>query len=470
DLGSFLSWTWYFFHKRFDEVDPIIANRLKHLIRERILDPYMQRSDYWWQAFNYHPGVLVNNWNPWCNSNVLLCNLLIEDDRDKLAKAVYRTMQSVDEFINYVKSDGACEEGSSYWGHAAGKLYDYLQILNDASGGKLSLLQDPMIKRMGEYIARSYVGNGWVVNFADASAKGGGEPGLIYRYGKATGSEMMQHFAAYLLQQQGGTEHWSVERDFFRSVENIISLQELQRTSPALPDDPVTWYPETEVCYIRNSAGYFLAAKGGNNNESHNHNDVGSFSLYINQQPVFIDAGVGTYTRQTFSSERYKIWTMQSNYHNLPLINNLPEQFGSNFRASDVSFDSAHAVFKVNISGAYPKDAAVDYWKRQYQLDDRKGLLIKDEFKLTEVKGPIVQHFMTRALPDISKKGVVLLTSDGATAELRYDPVQWDASVDEIPQTDPRLSRVWGKAIYRLVLTAKKKGLKGSYVFRISKL
>lgn len=470
DLGSFLSWTWYFFHERFDEVDPIIANRLKHLIRERILDPYMQRSDYWWQAFNYHPGVLVNNWNPWCNSNVLLCNLLLEDDKDKLAKAVYRTMQSVDEFINYVKSDGACEEGSSYWGHAAGKLYDYLQILSDASGGKLSLLHNPMIRRMGEYIARSYVGNGWVVNFADASAKGGGEPGLIYRYGKATGSEMMQHFAAYLFQQQGGTEHWSVERDFFRSVENIISLQELQHTSPALPDDPATWYPETEVCYIRNSAGYFLAAKGGNNNESHNHNDVGSFSLYINQQPVFIDAGVGTYTRQTFSSERYKIWTMQSNYHNLPMINGMQEQFGATYRASDVSFDSAHDVFKLNIAGAYPKDAAVEYWKRQYQLDDRQGLLIKDEFKLSEAKEPIVQHFMTRNLPDISKKGIVLLTSDGATTQMQYDPAQWDASVDEIPQTDSRLSRVWGKAIYRLVLTAKKKGLKGRYLFRISKL
>lgn len=32
-----------------------------------------------------------------------------------------------------------------------------------------------MIKNMGEYISRSYVGKGWVVNFADASAKGSGD-------------------------------------------------------------------------------------------------------------------------------------------------------------------------------------------------------------------------------------------------------------------------------------------------------
>ncbi len=54
-----------------------------------------------------------------------------------------------------------------------GKLYDYLQILSDGTGGKISLFDEPMIRRMGEYMSRSYVGNGWVVNFADASAQGG---------------------------------------------------------------------------------------------------------------------------------------------------------------------------------------------------------------------------------------------------------------------------------------------------------
>ena len=49
---------------------------------------------------------------------------------------------------------------------------------------------------MGEYIARSYVGNGWVVNFADASAKGGGDPYLIYRCGKAVKSDILKQFAS----------------------------------------------------------------------------------------------------------------------------------------------------------------------------------------------------------------------------------------------------------------------------------
>jgi len=35
-------------------------------------------------------------------------------------------MHSVDQFINYYHDDGACEEGPSYWGHAGGKMFDYL--------------------------------------------------------------------------------------------------------------------------------------------------------------------------------------------------------------------------------------------------------------------------------------------------------------------------------------------------------
>ena len=59
-----------------------------------------------------------------------------------------------------------------------------MQILSDGTGGRISLLNEPMIRRMGEYMSRSYIGNGWVVNFADASAQGGGDPLLIYRFGK----------------------------------------------------------------------------------------------------------------------------------------------------------------------------------------------------------------------------------------------------------------------------------------------
>ena len=135
--GALMAWVHYFFRKPFDKINPVVSLQMRKAIKERILDPYMNDDEMWWMAFNWKPGEIINNWNPWCNSNALQCFLLMENNKDKLAKAVYRSMQSVDKFINFVKSDGACEEGTSYWGHAAGKLYDYLQILSDSTGGKI---------------------------------------------------------------------------------------------------------------------------------------------------------------------------------------------------------------------------------------------------------------------------------------------------------------------------------------------
>ncbi len=468
DIGSFLAWTWYFFHDSFDKVNPVIAARLRKTIRQRILEPYMMRSDYWWQALNDKPGLLVNNWNPWCNSNVLTCFLLLEEDKDKLALAVYRTMQSVDQFINYVQADGACEEGPSYWGHAAGKLYDYLQLLSNASKGKLSIFKEPMIKNMGEYISRSYVGKGWVVNFADASAKGGGDAGLIYRYGKAVNSAEMKSFASYLLQASNKKMEINAGRDFFRSIENIASFKEIPSVLPALPDAVYTWYPQTQFCYMKNKAGFFFAGKAGFNNESHNHNDVGTFSLYVDSLPVFIDVGVGTYTRQTFSSERYAIWSMQSNYHNLPMINGQPQQFGTQYRASNVSFSAEKNLFTLDMANAYNKEAAVNKWVRNYSLEDSR-LIIEDVFELAEKKMKNQLNFITWARPELVKPGIVLLQKEGKSVKMQYDAEMFDVSVEVIPQPDQRLSKVWGKEVHRLVLLAKQQQLKGRYQFIISK-
>ena len=463
NYGSMLAWVYYFFHDTFDKADPVISLRLRHELQERILDPFMENDREWWMAFYWKPGEIINNWNPWCNSNVLQCYLLLEDDRNKLTDAVWRTMQSVDKFINFVKSDGACEEGTSYWGHAAGKMYDYLQILSDGTNGKVSLFKNPMIRRMGEYISRSYVGDGWVVNFADASAKGGGDAPLIYRYGRAVGSEEMMQFAAYLL--KGKRPTIPLGNDAFRTLQCVLLNKELEQTEAAHKVPACTWYPETEFCYLTNNSGWFLATKGGFNNESHNHNDAGTFSLYINNTPMFIDAGVGTYTRQTFSSERYSIWTMQSNYHNLPMINGVPQRFGQEYKATNVVCKEKQRYFSADISTAYPEEAAVNSWTRAYKLENKR-LVITDKFSLKETKAANLVNFLVWGDIDISKAGKVSITVGDEHATLEY-PTNFKATLETIELPDTRLSNVWGEQIYRIVLTDSQKRLEGSYKFII---
>lgn len=459
DLGGLLSWTYYFMHDEFDKIDPEISKRLYRELDKRIMTPYLENNNFWWLAWNYK-GQMVNNWNPWCNSNALMTFMLLEDNPDRLSDAVYRSMISVDRFLNYVHSDGACEEGPSYWGHASGKALDYLVLLEYITNGKISVFDNSQIKSMGEYIAKSYVGNGWVVNFADASAKGGGDPYLIYRYGKAVDSDELKQFASMLNSKNGIS---FTGRDVFRTLEALRISDELANYTEKYKSSNFTWYPETEFCYLRNDKAFF-AAKGGYNDESHNHNDAGTFSLWVNNTPVIIDAGVGTYTKQTFSSERYSIWTMQSNYHNLPMINGVPQKYGRKFKANDAK--ASKNSFSVEIASAYPDEAAVESWVRSYKFS-KNSLTISDDFRLSESKFPNVINFMTWGDVDIQNNGIVFITIDGVKAKLNYDSDLFELKKETVEISDKRLSDVWGNKIYRLSFTSKANNLSGHYSFKI---
>ena len=150
-----------------------------------------------------------------------------------------------------------------------------------------------------------------------------------------------------------------------------------------------------------------MAAKGGYNAESHNHNDAGTFSLWYKNTPVFIDAGVGTYTRQTFGPERYSIWTMRSKYHNLPTINGVEQNFGKEFKATDLKVNAGKKQLSMNIATAYPAEAKAQNWTRSYQLNE-KALIINDRFTLKNVEKANEIHFMLHSKPEIQKNKIVV--------------------------------------------------------------
>lgn len=475
DITEALAWVYYFLHGEFDKVTPQISARVRHELRRRILTPYMEHA-YWWTGLNAKPGsVLLNNWNPWCNHNVLLAYLMVEDDPQKLADGVWRTLRSVDEYLNYITLDGACDEGPSYWRHSALRLYEYLELMRLATGGRLNYFDLPFVRAQGEYIARCYVGNGWTVNFADAGAHSYIVAPMVWAYGNAVQSPLMKEFAAYLSSGYGRRRprlrYRQVAGQKLRATAQLTSLavrKGLEATRPALVHPATTWYAQTQFCFMTSPQGLFLACKGGHNNESHNHNDVGEFALYVDTLPVFIDAGVGTYTQKTFSADRYKIWTMQSDYHNLPRPNGVSQHEGRNYQAAGTTFDARRRLFSTDIAGAYPQEAHVGKWVRSYQLKG-KELLLTDRFELTEALAPNEWNFMTWGDVNTDRAGLVQVSVGGRRVSLRYDAARLSVRKERIALSDPPLVNTWGKEIYRLTFTAKQKEQQGTYRFSITK-
>lgn len=463
EITSNLSWTWYLFKDEMDKVHPLISKRLKQEITNKSLKPYFERDDFGYMGFK---GGRPNNWNPWINYNMLNSYLLIESDPAKKVAEVQKIINSIDKFLNGYSDDGGCDEGPSYWGAAGALLYESLDVLKMATNGKFDVYDNQLVQNIGKYFYQVNIHAPYFINFADADATTGGSPSIVYRYGKDIKDPQMQQFGAYLAKLAGWGEH-SMGGKIGDQIKNLGLLDEIKnaKATEALVAD--FWLPDTEVAGARDKEGsymgFFFGAKGGFNAESHNHNDIGSCVMYYDGKPCLIDVGREEYNAKTFSSRRYEIWTMQSKFHNLPVINGMDQKEGSKFMARDSKFtaNAKVAIFSTDISGAYQKEAQVKSWVRSYTLTRGKNFKISDKFELSGLANSTSSNLITYCKVSEIKPGLLKFEGDGFVLNMTYNANVVKAKIEFIEIKDKSLVRYWPKGVTRVVLEFLKPGLKG---------
>ena len=479
ETGMLMSWVDYLLGEKLDPISPLIRERIHLEVTRRILSPNLERDDFWWMGIG---GRSLNNWTPWICSNWLAATLLIEADSDRRARAVFKIMQCLDRFLSFYHADGGCDEGPGYWDRAGGSLFDCLELLSGASQGKIRVYDQPLVQEIGRYIARAYIHDRYFINFADAAAKLDGDASLIYRYGRAIGDPTLAGFGALLARQQHLGEG-AVRGSFGvlgRSLPTIFHLQELATAEAREPLYRDVWLPGLQVMAARSregsAAGLYLAAKGGHNAESHNHNDVGNFIVYADGLPALIDIGVETYTAKTFSNRRYEIWTMQSAYHNLPTINGVMQKDGREFEARDVRYsaDADKAEFSLDLAKTYPPEAGIVSWNRNILFERDRQITLHESFTLTQARMPVRMTLMSCRRPEIVKGGRILLSEPALSQTAKpltvyYDDKFFKAEVETIPIKDERLRASWGDQLYRILLAALQMPTQGEYTIRIGR-
>jgi hypothetical protein len=218
--------------------------------------------------------------------------------------------------------------------------------------------------------------------------------------------------------------------------------------------------------------GLYVACWGGHNGQSHNQNDVGNFIVFANGRPFVIDVGRPTYTRQTFSSERYKIWSMQSAYHNLPTVSGQMQGAGRRFMAKDVKYEvgKGFAQFSADIAGAYPSAAGVKKWVRTVRLNRGRNIEVGDSFELESTSVPIVENLITPCDVRQKKAGVVVMrdSKTGTEVLLEYDADKFEIDVENIKLRDEKLADVWGNRLYRIRLVSKGAAKQDKWVMKFS--
>ena len=450
--GVSVSLVYFLLSESFDKYSKHINVRILHELNHRIIDPYLTREDYWWMSYK---SDFINNWNIWINTNVLKTFLLIESDKTRLAAGILKVMASADRFIDFYPEDGACEEGPSYWSHAGGELGSMLKWITDVSGGSISFTGQKKLKNIGAYILNTRIAENVYVNFADAFAIENVLPIKVWNFYLVFGEEDFRSFSAYLANRN---EFNSVRQGLHDLLEFSSVRKEIFESSSNIVRPNYYFYKslgQVIINNVQNNNSMFFSAIGSHNDVSHNHNDVGSFMLYYNATPVLIDVGVGTYNSKTFSSKRYEIWNMQSQYHNLPIINGVQQKDGSKFKATHVksSQNDKEYTYSVNIAKAYPDIAAVDNWIREFRINKRQNtLVVSENYTLREIKSTQQIVFMTKFKPMAANKEIEIVLDNDQKAIFNFKTKPKEIKIEEILVDDKRIERVWGEKVYRVIV------------------
>lgn len=420
-------------------VTPEIVARIDHELERRIFTPYLTRH-FWWMGSGDEP---MNNWTAWCTQNVLVAVFSRPTAGGIRRQVVERATASLDAFVKDYGEDGACEEGVLYYRHAGLCLFNALVVLDAVAPAAFSpLWREPKLRNMAEYIVRMHVDGRHYFNFADSSAVVDRCSAREYLFGRAVGSDLLADFAA---------ADWAAERrvtlpdeiNLFYRVQLAFAAAELEARRAPPPRKADCYLPSVGLMVVRDDR-FALAVKAGDNGESHNHNDVGSVTLYRNGRPVLIDVGVETYTKKTFSPQRYDIWTMQSAWHNLPTFEGVMQRDGEAFAAREVEVDLDGATMSMDIGGAYPPEAGVRAYRRTVRLEKGRGVTIEDvhegdkapELSLMFAEAPQLEAGCI-VLPDLAEIAV-----EGAGM----------MRVETIPIDDARLRTAWPEWLYRVLV------------------
>ena len=335
------------------EYCPEILDRVEYELEHRVKAPYLAHREYWWMGYGKR---IPNNWNPWIISNVMTVFLLSEKNIERTHAAFEKMFIELQYYYDGLTDDGGCDEGPNYWGRAGASFFECVYQMKQATGGKLDLLGDEKCGKIGAYLKAVHVAKSYFVSVADAHY--GSLIGFMpinFMYANETNQKDLMDFcasvyagrpASYNPYGLGTIRRIIYQREGVTALENYKADEFVHNKLEILPD--------VELAGIR-QGDLLIFAKGGHNDESHNHNDIGSFVFHEREIPVLADLGIGVYTKFTFSDQRYEmIDAVKGENHTIPAFDGIAQQYGKQYYAD--SFSANEDEINISFASAYPKE------------------------------------------------------------------------------------------------------------------
>lgn len=185
------------------------------------------------------------------------------------------------------------------------------------------------------------------------------------------------------------------------------SLQQPQTVAPPAPaPQSARLLPDQRIAIFQRPSQRGLFTFGitaGHNNESHNHNDLGTFQVLLNDIAWVPDLGMPQYTTDFFSSVRYtKYIVAASSGHCCPQISGHEQRAGHEAAGVVLAYDSEAGKIAFDLSSAYPAEAGVQRWTRSAAVPPGEpSARITDTYTL-KTAGMIVHRIWLRERPIVT--------------------------------------------------------------------
>ncbi|EFU42607.1 hypothetical protein PVOR_07120 [Paenibacillus vortex V453] len=391
-----------------DRLAPLLISRMEDEVARRLFTPFLSHEFGWETA--------THNWSAVCAGSIGSAALLMMEDTGELEEILLKTERCMAYYLQGFGADGACLEGLGYWNYGFGYFVYYADLLLKRSQGAMDWFRDEKVSRIALFQQRSFLGGRAVVNFSDSQPESAVHIGL-------------SHYLAGLyedfetpppsLRSAYGDDHCS------RWAPALRNLIWRDPGKPGSEWGEASYYlPDARWLISRVSDGeelYAFAAKGGRNDEPHNHNDLGHFILYGAGEVWCSDLGCGEYTADYFGDGRYDYDCNGSQGHSVPIIDGHVQCEGADSEAIvlEAATGEEKEMLTVELTSAYRAPVLREFvrsleWNKQ---EERPVLTLRDRFNFHSPPGSLVERIVTRVQPELKQLNecwMVVLRAAGA--------------------------------------------------------
>ena len=313
-----------------DRLPSETRSRVVGEIGRRVLRPYLlasrdpknaTRLRAWWLNAR-------NNWNSVCNCGAVCAALAVVPERRRRAEFVDSGERTAAYALEGYGDDGYCFEGMGYWNYGYRHYVRLGLAMRDSTGGFVDVFANPKTRTVMDYANNYRLTDRYVPVFADG---GGGLPDPLlcsqarrmiwpdFKFRETAPLPPKVSWAGFSFAFFGKTGADAIAKDDL-SIAGELPLR--------------NWFPSAQVLVSRIPSARFAAGmKGGCNDELHNHNDVGSYTLVMGGEEVAGDPGGEIYTARTFSKRRYESKVLNSYGHPVPVVGGELQPTGRKFAA-----------------------------------------------------------------------------------------------------------------------------------------